>query len=154
MEGDHRLSHVVTSGVRIEAAVDLAALRQQRRQPSWVGPSTGSGEAVVLGMQSKATDGVDGGLTENDLSVGRTSRREAEPAKVFARARGQAAPGTEGSSAEFGPNRGVWLCPVGGAGGGWQQQKNGIAVMISVEHAWKGSILPLRLSQPVCRANW
>ena len=72
MEGDHRLSHVVTSGVRIEAAVDLAALRQQRRQPSWVGPSTGSGEAVVLGMQSKATDGVDGGLTENDLSVGRT----------------------------------------------------------------------------------
>ena len=60
VQGDHGASHGVTRGVGIEAAVNLAALVQQRLQPSRVGPCAGGRETAAAGMEGKTTDGING----------------------------------------------------------------------------------------------
>ena len=60
MEGDHGASHGVTGGVGIKTTVNVATLIQQRPQPVRVGAGAGRGEAPVTGMESQATDGIDG----------------------------------------------------------------------------------------------
>ena len=106
MPSDHCAGHVVAGGISIKAAVDLAALVQQRFEPTWVGAGAGGGEAMVLGMKGEATDCIDGRLTENDDSWQRGGGN-GEAAQVFLGAGCQAAPEMLGSAAQFGPHREV-----------------------------------------------
>ncbi len=64
---DHSICHGIADGIRIKAAVDLWILANKRLKPArrWSGP--GCGDAIVTGIDHKATDCVDGGLTPKDL---------------------------------------------------------------------------------------
>lgn len=132
MEGDHGASHGFPGGVSIEATVDLKPLVKERNQPARVGPDAGSGDASVLGMEGKATDGVDGRLTEDDGRdrVGGNGKE----AQVFFGTRGHTPPGDTIGSAEFGADGNVFLSP---------QQEDGIGPAIGVE----GAALDERLDQ-------
>ena len=66
MQGHHGASHVVTGGVGIEAAPELATLVSQRREPARVGSGARGREATALGMEGKATDSVNGRLAKDD----------------------------------------------------------------------------------------
>ena len=66
VQSDHGVGHVVAGGIGIKAAIDLSWLFQQGVEPSWVGPGAGGGETTGLGMESQATDGIDGGFTKDD----------------------------------------------------------------------------------------
>ena len=66
MEGDHGMSHGLAGGVRVEATVNEIALSDKGSQPARVGSSAGCRDAAVLGVESKATDGVNGRLDEDD----------------------------------------------------------------------------------------
>ena len=81
MKSDQGLGDGVACGIGIEAAVDLAALGEQRRQPAWVGSGAGGGEATVLGVEGEATEGIDGRLTEDE--GGPRGGRNGEVAEVF-----------------------------------------------------------------------
>ena len=70
MQSDHGGGHGVAGGVGIEAAVDLASLVQQRREPARVGPGAGGREAAVVGMEGKATDGIDGRFAKDNRAGG------------------------------------------------------------------------------------
>ena len=60
MEGHHGLRHVVADGIGVKAAADAMALADKGTQPVWIGASASGRDAVVLGMESQATDRVDG----------------------------------------------------------------------------------------------
>src|SRR4051812_18485860 len=60
MEGDHGVSHGFAGGVGVEARGYEIALGDKGSQPARVGSSAGSRDAAVLGVESKATDGVNG----------------------------------------------------------------------------------------------
>ena len=66
VQGDHGIGHLVASGIGIKATIDLSGLSQQGFEPSWVGPGAGGGEATGLGMEGKATEGINGGFTKDD----------------------------------------------------------------------------------------
>jgi len=55
------IAHAMFSPVRStsKAAVDGRALAEGRSQPGWIGPAAGRGDAATVGVESKATDGVD-----------------------------------------------------------------------------------------------
>ena len=86
MEGDHGVSHVIAGGIGVEATGNEVTSVDEGSQPARVGPSTGGGDAVVLGIKSKATDGVDGRLDEDD--GGQRTSGNGEEAKVFLRTGG------------------------------------------------------------------
>src|SRR6059036_3678032 len=124
MQSGHRAGHVVTDGISVEAAVDLPTLVEQGAQPAWVGPGAGGGQATVLGMESKATDRIDGRLTENErwASFGGNG----EEARVFLRADRQTTPTPLGGAAQLGTDRDVSLS---------QEQENGVGPGVGVESA-------------------
>jgi hypothetical protein len=70
MQGEHGASHGVTGAVGVEAAVNLATLLQQGRQPARVGAGAGGGEALVSGMEGKATEGIDGRFAKDHRGTG------------------------------------------------------------------------------------
>ena len=79
MESDQSAGHLHPGGIGIKAAVDAVALVQERSLPAWVGSGAGCGDAAVLGMEGKATDGIDGGLAKDDfLEMGGGNGEEAE----------------------------------------------------------------------------
>src|SRR5271157_2195137 len=109
MQGEHGASHGVTRGIGVEAAVNLATLLQQGSQPARVGAGAGGGEALVSGMEGKATEGIDGrfakdhrwtGLGPSSVAALRDGNGEA--AQVFLGARGQATPSPWGGAAGIG----------------------------------------------------
>ena len=122
MEGDHGAGHGLPGGVGVKAAVELAALGQQRAKPAGVGPNTGGGEATVLGMEGEAADGVDGRLTQNDGRQG--GGGNGEEAQVLLGTGGHSAPTVVSGPAEFGADRSVILS---------QQKEDGIGSGIGVE---------------------
>jgi len=66
VKSDHGFGHGVTGGIGVKAATDLIALLNEGREPAGIGSGTGGGEATILGMESQATDGVNGRLAEDD----------------------------------------------------------------------------------------
>jgi len=66
MQSDHRSGHVVTDGIGVEAAVDFPTLVQQRAEPAGIGSDARGGQTTALRVESKATDRIDGRLTENE----------------------------------------------------------------------------------------
>ena len=52
----------VANLVGVEGAEDLSGLRQQPRQPAWIGRSTGGGDAMSCGMKREEAQRVDGGF--------------------------------------------------------------------------------------------
>jgi hypothetical protein len=66
MEGDQGASHVVAGGIGVKAALDGIALADESSQPAWVRSGSGGREAAVSRVESKATDGVDGRLHQDE----------------------------------------------------------------------------------------
>ena len=60
VEADHGLCHGVAGRVGVKAAVDERSGLEQRTEPSGIGAGAGSGEATVVRMQERATNGVNG----------------------------------------------------------------------------------------------
>ena len=86
MEGEHGAGHVLAGGIGVKAAGNGIALADEGSEPARVGPSTGSGDAAVLGVESKATDGVDCRLDEDD--GGQRASRSGKVAEIFLRTGG------------------------------------------------------------------
>ena len=86
MEGDHSMSHGFAGGVRVEATVNEIALSDKGSQPARVGSSAGCRDAAALGVESKATDGVDGRLDEDD--GGQRASGNGKEAEIFLRTGG------------------------------------------------------------------
>jgi hypothetical protein len=78
----HALSHGVTGGIGVKAAIDGEALRDQGRKPRWVWSGASGGKTAVVWIAGMATEGVDGGLAEDDRVVG--CRGDPKAATVFA----------------------------------------------------------------------
>ena len=114
VQGHHGIGHLVASGISIKAAIDLSRLIQQGLEPSWVGPGAGGGETTGLGMESQATDGIDGGFTKDDClanrlgSLARLSRNSKE-AEILLGPGGQAVPRARGGAAQFRSDREIFF---------------------------------------------
>jgi len=124
MEGDHGVSHGFAGGVGVEATGYEIALGDKGSQPARVGSSAGSRDAAVLGVESKATDGVNGGLDEDD--GGQRASGDSEEAEIFLRPWGEPMPGTEGGAAQFGADGLVFFS---------KEQENSIGSGVGVESA-------------------
>ena len=75
----HRFSHVIASGVGIEAAIDWQSSADNGRHPGGVGSGSGGGDAPEARVDQRATEGIDGGLAEDDsIDVDLTDREVAE----------------------------------------------------------------------------
>ena len=137
VQSDHGASHVLASGIGVKTAVDLAALVQERCQPAWAGSGAGCREAPVLGVESKATERINGRLTKDEswASLG----GKGEEAQVFLRAGGQAAPPPLSGSAQLSPDREVLFS---------QQQENGVSSGIGIERAGPDERLEQRGGYP------
>ena len=83
MEGDHGAGHVLAGGIGVKATINEIALGDQGCQPARVGSSAGCRDAAVLGVESPATDGVDGRLDED--AGGYRATGEGEEAEIFLR---------------------------------------------------------------------
>ena len=83
MEGDHGAGHVLAGVIGVEATVNEMALGDKGSQPARVGSSAGSRDAAVLGVESKATDGVNGRLHED--RGGQRASGSGEEAEIFLR---------------------------------------------------------------------
>jgi len=103
VQGDHGGSHGVAGGIGVEAAVNLTTLIQKGPQPERVGAGASGGEALVSGMEGKATDGVDSRFAKDHC--GSVVGGKSKTAQVFAGAGGQAAPSPWGGAAKFSADR-------------------------------------------------
>jgi hypothetical protein len=83
MEGDHGTGHVLAGGICVKATINEIALGDKGSQPARVGSSAGCRDAAVLGVESKATDGVDGRLDEDGGS--QRASGDGEEAEIFLR---------------------------------------------------------------------
>src|SRR5258708_5241350 len=99
----HALSHGLTGGIGVKAAVDGQALGDQRCKPRWVRPGAGGGKATVIRMKGMATECVDSRLAENDRVAG--WRGHGEEAVVFAGTGSHAAPAQRRNAAQLGADR-------------------------------------------------
>ena len=130
MQADHGASHGVTGGVGIETTVNLATLSQQRPQPVRVGAGAGRGEAPVTGMESQATDGIDGRFAkDHPLSADRHGGGQrlggnGEGAQVFSGAGCQAVPRLLRGAAKLGADGEILFAA---------QQEDGVGSGIGVE---------------------
>ena len=79
MQLDHGLCHGITGGIRIEATVDLWILVNKRLKPTRRWSGSGGGDAIVMGIDHKATDRVDGGLTKDNSIDAHVTDREVAP---------------------------------------------------------------------------
>ena len=110
VQGHHGVGHLVASGISIKAAIDLSRLIQQGLEPSWVGPGAGGGETTGLGMEGKATEGINGGFTQDDWLAGEAGGwewlgRNGKAAQILLRPGGQAVPRACGDAAQFRSHR-------------------------------------------------
>ena len=62
----HGLSHMITGGVGIKAAVDGQAVADNVRQPGGARRGPGGGDAPAAGLDDVTAYGVDGRLTQDD----------------------------------------------------------------------------------------
>ena len=124
MEGDHGAGHVLAGGIGVKATINEIALGDQGSQPARVGASAGSRDAAVLGVESQATDGVDGRLDEDD--GGQRASGEGEEAEIFLRTWGEPVPGALGGAAQFGADGLVFFS---------KEQENRIGSGVGVESA-------------------
>ena len=114
VQSNHGVRHLVAGGIGVKATIDLRRVIQQGLEPSWVGPGAGGGETTGLGMESKATDGINGGFTKDDRLAGghrgweRLSRNGKE-AEVPLRPGGQAVPRARGGAAQFRSDREIFF---------------------------------------------
>src|SRR3982074_2648339 len=108
MQSAHGMGHGVSGGVGIKAAVEFVALIDERGQPAWVGPGAGGGDATEVGMEGKATDRIDGRLTEGDGLQRSSGDREVTWS--------YAVPGAMGGSAKLGVE-GMFFFPSSGSFG-------------------------------------
>lgn len=125
MDGDHLGGHVVAGGIGVEAAVDFRSMGDEWREPGRAGPGAGSGDAASVREKKGATEGVDGGLAENDggLWIG---SGDAEEAQIFAGARRHATPLARGRSAQFSAHRDIGIS---------QKKEDGIGAGVGVKDA-------------------
>jgi hypothetical protein len=106
VQGQHGIGHLVASGIGIKATIYLSRLIQQGLEPSWVGPGAGSGETTGLGMERKATEGINGGFTQDDWLAGwERLSRNGKAAQILLRPGGQAVPRACGDAAQFRSHR-------------------------------------------------
>ena len=66
MEGDQGLSHGISSGIGVKAAVDAKMLVDEGGEPSGIWPGASGGDAKMTGMEGRATDGINGRFAEDD----------------------------------------------------------------------------------------
>ena len=131
VQSNHGVRHLVAGGIGVKAAIDLRSLIQQGLEPSWVGPGAGGGETTGLGMESKATEGIDGGFTKDDRLAGghggwERFSRNGKAAEVLLRPGGQAVPRARGGAAQLRSHRNVFFS---------KQQENGIGSGVGIEGA-------------------
>ena len=110
VQGHHGIGHLVASGIGIKATIDLSRLSQQGFEPSWVGPGAGGGQTAGLGMERKATEGINGGFTQDDWLAGQARgwerlSRNGKVAQILLRPGGQAMPRARGGAAQFRSDR-------------------------------------------------
>lgn len=124
MQGDHGVSHGVTGGIGVEAAVDPATVIQQGPQPARVGAGAGGGETTALGMEGHAADGVDGRFAQDHPWPGCGGNGEAT--QILLGAGCQAVPSPLGGAAKLGADGAVMLV---------SQQENSIGSGIGIDGA-------------------
>ena len=122
--GDHRCSHLITGGICVKAAVDGGRLGEKSRQPARIGPGSGCGDTAEARVESKAADGVDGRLDQNDVCP--LDRGDREEAQIFLGARGQAMPGLGCGASQFSSDGVVFLS---------KEQEDGIGPAVGIEVA-------------------
>ena len=66
MKSHHKLRLLISSSIRIEAAVNRHALLQQVGEPSWIGTSSGGRDGATVEMKDITAKGVDGRLAQHD----------------------------------------------------------------------------------------
>ena len=124
---DHGVRHEVAGGIGIKAAIDLSRLIQQGLEPSWVGPGAGGGETTGLGMEGKATEGINGGFTQDDWLAGwERLSRNGKAAQILLRPGGQAVPRARGGAAQLCSHRNVFFS---------KQQENGVGSGVGIQGA-------------------
>ena len=109
---DHGIGHIVAGGVGVKATVNFTSLGDDGWEPNWIGPGSGGGETMMVGMKNKATDGVNGRLAEDDGLKGMSG--DGKEAVIFAGAGSHAAPATGGGSPKLGADGEVFGCPATG----------------------------------------
>ena len=122
IQSDHGASHGFAGGIGIKAAVNGMPLVKECSQPARVGSGTGCGDATVLGVESKATDRIDGRLHQNNGRQRDSGNRE--KATIFLGTRSQTTPGARGGAPQFGADGVVFLS---------KQKEDGIGSLVSVE---------------------
>ena len=137
VEGEHGVGRGFAGRINVKAAIDLEALVDQGGQPLGVGPGAGGGDATIVRVESKATDGVDGRFAEDGRSwrlgagdlwvaVPWQGGWEGKEAEVFLGSGGHAAPAAGRGSAKLGANGSIFLS---------QQHKHGVGAEVGVEEA-------------------
>ena len=131
VQSHHGVGHLVASGIGIKATIYLSRLIQQGLEPSWVGPGAGSGETTGLGMERKATEGINGGFTQDDWLAGEACgwerlRRNGKAAEILLRPGGQAMPRACDGAAQFRPHRKLFFS---------EQQENGVGSGVGIQRA-------------------
>jgi len=66
IEGDHGLSHGVSSGIGVKAAVDAKMMIDEVGEPSGIWPGSSGGDAEMAGMEDTAADCINGRFAEDD----------------------------------------------------------------------------------------
>ena len=124
MKSDQGIGHIVAGRVGVKATVNFISFGDKGWKPNGIGPGAGGGEAAMDGMESKATDGVNSRLAEDDGWQRRI--RDGKKAVVFAGTGSHAPPATGGGSAKLGANGEVLVVP---------QEENGIVSRVGVKSA-------------------
>ncbi len=81
MLSDHCGSHGIAGRVGIKAAIQAATLLDEMVEPEWIWSGSCGRDAAVVRMEHKAADGIDGGLTEDNMRV--AGSRDREVAEIF-----------------------------------------------------------------------
>ena len=137
IQGGHGAGHILSGGISIKTAVDLATLVQESSEPPRVGPGAGGRDAAMVGMEGEATDRINGGLTEDD--VWKRVGGNGEEAAVFLGAGRHPPPGAVGGSTKFSADGSVLVVWVA------QQQENGVGPGVGIESA---GLMPASVSAP------
>ncbi len=81
MLSDHSAGHGIAGMVGIKAAIYAATLFDEMVKPEWLWSGACGRDAAVVWMERKAADGIDGGLTEDNIRV--VGIRDREVAEIF-----------------------------------------------------------------------
>ena len=78
---DHCAGHGISGRVGIKAAIYPATLFDEMGEPEWIWSGACGRDAAVVWMERKAADGIDSGLTEDNMRV--VVSRDREVAEIF-----------------------------------------------------------------------